>query len=63
MSFTPVNTVNVAIDFGDGPSPIGRLAIRERKIYFEYDRSFIARGLESGLAELVCHMKTGPVIE
>jgi serine/threonine-protein kinase HipA len=46
MSFTPVNTVNVGIDFGDGPSPIGRLAIRERKIYFEYDRSFIARGLE-----------------
>ncbi|MEZ6012903.1 MAG: type II toxin-antitoxin system HipA family toxin [Hyphomonas sp.] len=46
MSFTPVNTVNVGIDFGDGPSPIGRLAIRERKIYFEYDRSFIARSLE-----------------
>lgn len=46
MSFTPVNTVNVGIDFGDGPSTIGRLAIRERKIYFEYDRSFIARGLE-----------------
>lgn len=46
MSFTPVNTVNVGIDFGDGPSPIGRLAIRERKIYFEYDRSFIACGLE-----------------
>ena len=46
MSFTPVNTVNIGIDFGDGPSPIGRLAIRERKIYFEYDRSFIARGLE-----------------
>tara|TARA_R110002051_G_scaffold325141_1_gene425976 strand:- start:2223 stop:3458 length:1236 start_codon:yes stop_codon:yes gene_type:complete len=46
MSFTPVNTVNVGIDFGDEPSTIGRLAIRERKIYFEYDRSFIARGLE-----------------
>jgi serine/threonine-protein kinase HipA len=46
MSFTPVNTVNVGLDLGDGPSPIGRLAIRERKIYFEYDRSFIARGLE-----------------
>jgi serine/threonine-protein kinase HipA len=46
MSFTPVNTVNVGLDLGDGSSPIGRLAIRERKIYFEYDRSFIARGLE-----------------
>ncbi|MBU1288760.1 MAG: type II toxin-antitoxin system HipA family toxin [Alphaproteobacteria bacterium] len=46
MSLTPVNTVNVGIDFGHGPSPVGRLAIRERKIYFEYDRSFIARSLE-----------------
>lgn len=46
MTFTPVNTVNVGIDFGDGPSPIGRLAIRERRIYFEYDRSFITRSLE-----------------
>lgn len=46
MSFTPVDTVNAGIDFGDGPSPVGRLAIRERVIYFEYDRGFIARGLD-----------------
>lgn len=46
MNFTPISAVNVSIDFGDGPSPVGRLAIRERKIYFEYDRSFIAKGLE-----------------
>ncbi len=46
MSFTPVSAVNVSLDFGDGPLPVGRLAIREQKIYFEYDRAFIARGLE-----------------
>tara|TARA_R110000850_G_scaffold64116_3_gene144250 strand:+ start:28324 stop:29559 length:1236 start_codon:yes stop_codon:yes gene_type:complete len=46
MSFTPVSTINVGIDFGGGPSPVGRLAIRARKIYFEYDRAFTARGLE-----------------
>ncbi len=46
MSFTPVNAVNVGIDFANGSLPIGRLAIRARKIYFEYDRSFLARGIE-----------------
>lgn len=46
MSFTPVSTVKVGIDFGDGSVAVGRLAIRARKIYFEYEPSFIARGLE-----------------
>lgn len=46
MSFTPLNAVRVGLDFGNGPQPVGRLAIRETKIYFEYDRAFIARGLE-----------------
>ncbi len=46
MSFTPVNSVNIGLDFGVGPLPVGRLAIREQKIYFEYDRAFIAHGLE-----------------
>lgn len=46
MSFTPVRSVNVSLDFGGKPLPVGRLAIREWKIYFEYDRAFIARGFE-----------------
>ncbi len=46
MSFTPVTAVNVSIDFGGGSLPLGRLAIRDHKIYFEYDRGFISRGLE-----------------
>lgn len=46
MSFAPVNEVKVALEFGAGPVSVGRLAIRERKIYFEYDRTFLAQGLE-----------------
>ncbi|MCC5862359.1 MAG: type II toxin-antitoxin system HipA family toxin [Gammaproteobacteria bacterium] len=46
MSFTPVSTLKVGIDFGEGPLAVGRLAIRERILYFEYERSFIRRGLE-----------------
>ncbi|WP_291061452.1 HipA N-terminal domain-containing protein [Hyphomonas sp.] len=46
MSFTPVNAVNVGIAFQSGSLPVGRLAVRERKIYFEYDRSFISSDLE-----------------
>jgi serine/threonine-protein kinase HipA len=46
MSFTPVSTVKVGIDFGGGSVAVGRLAIRARRIYFEYQPSFIARGLE-----------------
>ena len=41
-----VKEVKVGINFGDGVAPVGRLAMRERTIYFEYDRTFIERGLE-----------------
>ena len=36
----------VGLDFGEGIQPVGRLAMRERKIYFEYDSTFIKNGLE-----------------
>ena len=38
--------VKVGINFGEGARPIGRLAIRERTIYFEYDNTFIECGIE-----------------
>ena len=41
-----VKEVKVGINFSDGVAPVGRLAMRERTIYFEYDRTFIERGLE-----------------
>jgi serine/threonine-protein kinase HipA len=46
MIFKQVSTIKVGIDFGSGPLYVGRLAIRERIVYFEYERSFIERGLE-----------------
>ncbi len=46
MIFKPVSTIKVGIDFGSGPLDVGRLAIRDRIIYFEYERSFIECGLE-----------------
>ncbi len=55
MSFASVNTVNVGLDFGAGRQAVGRLAIRERKIYFEYDRAFIAGGLEISPLHLRLH--------
>ena len=44
--FTSVNEVNVGIDFGKGVDSVGRLAIRERTIYFEYDRTFLLKELD-----------------
>ncbi|MEG9862920.1 MAG: type II toxin-antitoxin system HipA family toxin [Parvularculales bacterium] len=38
--------VKVALNFGDETLPVGRLAVRERTIYFEYDRTFIESGIE-----------------
>lgn len=48
MKIKPVNAVNVALDFGggDGVIPVGRLASRDRRIFFEYDAAFVSAGLE-----------------
>jgi len=43
---TPVKELKVGLNFGDGVMPIGRLAMRERVTYFEYEREFIEHGLE-----------------
>lgn len=45
-SIKTVNEIKVALDFGKKRIAVGRLAVRERKIYFEYERSFIERNLE-----------------
>lgn len=38
--------IKVRINFGGDVNPVGRLAMRDRHIYFEYDSSFIERGIE-----------------
>jgi serine/threonine-protein kinase HipA len=41
-----VNEIKVSLDFGSKRIAVGRLAVHERKIYFEYERSFIEQNLE-----------------
>jgi serine/threonine-protein kinase HipA len=41
-----VNQIKVGLDFGKKRVAVGRLAVRERTVYFEYERSFIEQNLE-----------------
>lgn len=38
--------LTVSLDFGKTPRPVGRLALRDRRIFFEYDTEFLMSGLE-----------------
>jgi len=42
----PITEVRVGLDFGSEIQAVGRLAIRDRIIYFEYGDAFIQRGIE-----------------
>ena len=53
----PVQVINVGLDFGTGRIPVGRLALRERRIYFEYSPSFIEQGLE--ISPFLLSVKSG----
>jgi serine/threonine-protein kinase HipA len=46
MTYTNVKEIKVALDFGTSHLHVGRLAIRDGKIYFEYDADFIKSGLQ-----------------
>ena len=45
MTHTPVLQIQVSLDFGANIIALGRLAIRERAIYFEYETEFLKSGL------------------
>lgn len=45
MTAVPITQINVGLNFGVSEIPVGRLAIRDRKIYFEYASSFLTLGL------------------
>ena len=45
MTHTPVSQIKVSLDFGAKPIPVGRLAIRDRVIYFEYEAEFLQSAL------------------
>ena len=44
--YISINELRVGIDFNEEIIPVGRLATRDYRIYFEYDQDFISRGLE-----------------
>lgn len=56
-NYASVNEVKVGLNFGDTIIPVGRLAIRERKIYFEYHRTFIETNLD--ISPLRLPLKSG----
>ena len=45
-SYPSAKEVKVSIDFGNSSYLVGRLALSDSKIYFEYDDNFIKKGLE-----------------
>ena len=45
MNFTPISKIQINLDFGDDPQPLGRLGLRDRQIFFEYDQDFLPKGL------------------
>lgn len=53
----PVKEVKVGLDFGDKIQPVGRLAILNHIIYFEYDIGFIQKGIE--ISPFRLPLKTG----
>ena len=52
-----VSEIKVGLDFGQGVLPVGRLAIHDGIVYFEYHASFIQKGLE--ISPLRLPLKTG----
>ena len=56
-SYESVNEVKVGLNFGDTTIPVGRLAIRDRKIYFEYHSTFIESNLD--ISPLRLPLKSG----
>lgn len=55
----PVSEIRVGLDFGQEVLPVGRMAIREGIVYFEYHASFIEQGLE--ISPLRLPLKAGLV--
>jgi serine/threonine-protein kinase HipA len=42
----PIAELRVGLDFGNGIQSVGRMAIRDRVIYFEFSASFIQKGIQ-----------------
>lgn len=67
-NYESVNEIKVGLNFGNSTIPVGRLAIRDRKIYFEYHSTFIEANLDisplrlplkSGVSSFDCNLFEG----
>ena len=54
---SPVSIINILLDFGTEPIAVGKLALKDRRILFEYAAGFVKRGLE--ISPLNLPLKTG----
>lgn len=57
MAFEQVNTILVRYCSSGQPIDMGRLALRERKIFFEYFPTFLELGLELSPYKLPLNFK------
>ena len=59
MNYAPVELLNVYLDAG-GRRKVGRLAVRNRQILFEYDAAFLASGIQ--ISPLMLPLKPGVLV-
>ena len=57
MSFASVSQIKAGLCFGGDRIPVGKLARRDQKIYFEYDASFVNSGVD--ISPIKCPLKSG----
>ena len=57
VSFQRTDQLEVGLCFNEKITPVGRLALRKKKIYFEYDASFLQSKLE--ISPLKCPLRPG----
>lgn len=46
MTFKPVSQIQIGLNLGEGSEPLGRLALRDRQIFFEYNSGFLDKRLD-----------------
>ena len=57
MTFEPVNHIRIGLRFEETVIPVGRMAEQGQRIYFEFEDSFIDRGLE--ISPINCKLRPG----
>ncbi|MGB9152455.1 MAG: type II toxin-antitoxin system HipA family toxin [Alphaproteobacteria bacterium] len=57
MTYAPIELLTVYLDAGNERRKIGRLALKDRQILFEYDAAFIASGIE--ISPIILPLKSG----